>query len=87
MGSVSQRDFFLYSCMREYMKANSIQLFDGSVSYGVEYANLSAEELSSLHKAAVVFTQGIRAPDYSDREHGLPAVFVLCQEESEKYPN
>lgn len=85
-GSVSPRDFFLYSCVNAYMKANAIRIFDGSVGYGVEHSRLSGEELSALHAAAADFAQTIRAPDYADQEHGLPAVLVLCQDASEKYP-
>ena len=84
-GSVTKRDFFFYSCVREYMLANSIQVFDGSVSYGVEYSNLNFEQLSAISKAAKKFAGSIRAPDYKDIEHGLPAVLVLCQNESKKY--
>lgn len=85
MGSVTEQDFFFYSCIREYMLANSIQVFDGSVSYGVEYSNLNFDQLSALNKAAKKFAKAIRAPDYKDIEHGLPAVLVLCQQESKKY--
>jgi hypothetical protein len=86
MGSVTKQDFYLYSCVREYMRANSIQIFDGSVSYGVEYSNLNFEELSEINKAAKQFASSIRAPDYKDVEHGLPAVLVLCQNQSKKIP-
>jgi hypothetical protein len=68
------------------MKANSIQIFDGSVSYGVEYSDLNYKELSAINKAAKKFAGSIGAPDYKDVEHGLPAVLVLCQSESKKMP-
>ncbi len=84
MGSVTKQDFFLYSCVREYMKANSIQVFDGSVAYGVEYSSLSHEELTQTYEAAKEFASTIRAPEYGDTEHGLPAVLVLCQKEARK---
>ena len=86
-GTVTSQDFFFYSCVREYMKANYIPIFDGSVAYGVEYSDLSSEVLSRLHKAAQTFARTIRAPDYSDQEHGLPAVLVVCQEEAKRTTN
>ena len=79
---VSAADYFFYVCVDEYMKANSIRQFDGSEGYALEYSNEPAEVLIALHDAASEFAATIRAPDYSDPEHGLPAVLALCKNES-----
>jgi hypothetical protein len=83
--SVTNADFFFYSCVHEYMKAHSIKIFDGSMAYAVEYMDAPAETIMTLHKAAKDYALTIRAPDYSDPEHGLPAVFVLCQDKAKGY--
>lgn len=82
--SVTEQDFFFYSCVRQYMEINSIDVFDGSVTYAVEYSNVSSKNLSRIYESAKSFAQTIRKPDYQDKEHGLPAVLVLCQRESRK---
>lgn len=81
---VTKEDFFFYSCVREYMQTNSIRIFDGSVGYAVERSDLDPEELNSIYQAAKTYAQGIWPPDYSDPEHGLPAVLALCRYESKK---
>lgn len=81
---VTARDFFLYSCVHEYMQANAIRSFDGSVAYAVEHSRLSAEELDRLYDQARAFAQSIRAPDYADEEHGRPAVLAACAREAGK---
>ncbi len=48
-GTVTKSDFFLYSCVHEYMKINKIKAFDGSVSYAVEFSSLSSDELNRLY--------------------------------------
>lgn len=83
VGSVTAQDFFFYSCVREYMQYQSIRVFDGSVAYAVEYIQAPHEVLDRIYEAARDFALGIRAPDYTDEEHGLPAVLVLCRQESE----
>ena len=83
-GTVTKADFFLYSCVHEYMKINKIKAFDGSISYAVEYSALSSNELIRLYDLAQRYAASIRKPDYNDTEHGLPAVLVLCQLESKK---
>lgn len=80
--SATAQDFFFYSCVQAYMTAQSITLFDGSVGYAVEHSDTSAEVLNQLYESAKLFATGIRAPDYSDEEHGLPAVLVLCGNEA-----
>lgn len=82
--NISKRDFFFYNCVHEYMKKNSIQNFDASVGLAVELSKFSFEELNEINKSAKNTAFGIRAPDYSDEEHGLPAVLIICQDESEK---
>ncbi len=84
-GSVTNADFFFYSCVHEYMKAHSIKLFDGSMAYAVEYMDAPAETIMTLHKAAKDFALTIRASDYSDPEHRLPAVLVLCKDKAKSY--
>ncbi|WP_460049298.1 hypothetical protein [Sessilibacter sp. MAH2] len=84
MGTISKSDFFFYSCVRQYMLANSIKVFDGSVNLGVEYSNLNYQELMEIGNKSKAYAASIRAPDYSDSEHGLSAVLILCQEEGEK---
>lgn len=79
---VSAADYFFYVCVDEYMRANSIRQFDGSEGYALEYSSEPAEVLIALHEAASEFAETIRAPDYSDPEHGLPAVLALCKDES-----
>jgi hypothetical protein len=79
---VSMRDFFFYSCVREYMLANAITMFDNSTAYGVEYSTVSHETLSKVRKAAKDFAATIGPPDYSDPEHGRPALLAACLEES-----
>ncbi len=79
---VSKQAFFFYSCVQEYLRVHAIPLFDGSVAYAVENSDLSAETLSEVHGAAAAAARRIRAPDYSDPEHGLPAVLVVCQQEA-----
>ncbi len=86
-GSVDSKDFFFYSCVREYMKQNSIKIFDGSVEYGVEYSDLASIDLLTIGKAALDFASKIRKPNFDDLEHGRPAVLVLCEKESEKWRN
>lgn len=83
-GTVTKADFFLYSCVHEYMTINKIKAFDGSVSYAVEFSSLSSDELNRLYDLAQRYAASIRKPDYNDTEHGLPAVLVLCQLESKK---
>lgn len=80
--AVTKRDFFFYSCVHEYMAAHSIRNFDGSLAYAVEYSDLSAEELTRLHNSAKAFARTIGPPDYTDEEHGLRAVLVLCQQQA-----
>jgi hypothetical protein len=84
-GSVTKRDFFFYSCVHEYMQANAIRNFDGSVAYAVEYSRMSGEELNRIYIAATAFAKSIGAPDYSDTEHGLPAVLVACEREAKSF--
>ena len=87
MVSVSAQDFFFFSCVRQYMEFNSINVFDGSVAYAVEYSNLRSKELSDIYSSAKKFAETIPKPNYQDQEHGLPAVLVLCQKESHKEDN
>lgn len=83
LGSVTPQDFFFYSCVREYMRAQSIPVFDGSTAYAVEYIESPHEVLTRLHKAAEDYARTIPAPDYTDAEHGLPAVLVRCREQAQ----
>jgi len=64
------------------MLANAIPMFDNSTAYGVEYSTVSYEALSAIHKAAKEFAATLGPPDYSDPEHGRPAVLAACLEES-----
>lgn len=80
--AVSMRDFFFYSCAREYSKTHAFPLFDSSAAYAVEYSDASAETLSRVHAAARAFALTMRAPDLSDAEHGGVAVLALCLQES-----
>ena len=42
-------------------------------------------KLSRIHESASAFAKGIGAPDYTDPEHGLRAVLVLCEQEAGKF--
>ncbi len=80
--TVTARDFFVYSCLTAYMKANSVPLFDGSLAYAVEYADAEPEVLEQLYQAAKKVAASMPPPNYADTEHGSPAVLVRCQRES-----
>ena len=84
-GSVNARDFFFYSCVREYLQANSIRNFDGSLAYAVEYSSMPADELDRIYAAAATFAKTLSAPNYSDPEHGLPPVLVSCEKEAKRF--
>ncbi len=77
--AATARDFFFYSCVQEYLKANGIQNFDGSVGFAVEHSALTAEQMSEIYNRATAAAAAIPAPDYADPEHGLPPVLVLCR--------
>jgi len=79
---VSLRDLFFYSCVREYLLANDIPVFDNSTAYAVEYSLDSFETLSRVHDAAKEFAATIGPPNYEDQEHGRPALLAACLEES-----
>jgi hypothetical protein len=81
---VGSDDFFLYSCLREYMAMNSIQIFDNSGALVVEYSNLSSEALNQIYQSAKTYAETIPSPNFTDSEHGLQAVIFLCQRESVK---
>lgn len=82
-GSVTPQDYFFYSCVQSYLKAHAIPPFDGSVAYAVEYSTLSGEELARLYAAAQDYASTLRAPDYSDSEHGSPAVLAMCRRQAD----
>ena len=84
-GSVNARDFFFYSCVREYLQANSIRNFDGSLAYAVEYSSMPADELDRIYAAAATFAKTLASPNYSDPEHGLPPVLVSCEKEAKRF--
>ena len=83
-GSVTKRDFFFYACVHEYMRANGVQNFDGSVAYAVEFSKLSGDEMDRLYNAATAVAEKIGAPNYKDPEHGLHAVLVDCERAARK---
>lgn len=80
--AVEPRDFFLYSCVREFTRAHALPLFDSSSGYAVEYSRMSPEEMGALYEAAKTFALTLRAPDLTDEEHGGVAVLALCLEEA-----
>jgi hypothetical protein len=82
-GSVTVEDFFYYSCVHHYMRSHDVPMFDGSLNYAVEYVEADFELLAELSDAARNAAAQLPAPDYSDPEHGAPAVLVWCQHQSQ----
>jgi hypothetical protein len=80
--AVEPRDFFLYGCVREYAKAQTLPLYDSSTGYVVEYGGMSPEEMSRIYDAAKAFASTLRTPDLSDEDHGGVAVMAQCLEEA-----
>jgi hypothetical protein len=79
---VTAEEFFEYSCVHHYMKANSVPMFDGSLGYAVEYLDADPELLDALSDAAKAAAAKLPPPNYADPEHGSPAVLVSCRRES-----
>lgn len=79
MNSRQARDFYLYSCVSEYMNEHAIRNFDGSVAHIVENSELDANQLTELYSQAQDFSHSLPPPDYEDPEHGLPPVMALCK--------
>lgn len=83
--AVAPADFYLYSCLSEYLKAHALPEFDGSMAYAVEHSDMAPEQLDQLHRAARTQARSIRAPDRADPEHGQPAVLALCREGAREF--
>jgi len=80
--SVTAEEFFEYSCVHHYMMANSVPMFDGSLGYAVEYLDAGPELLDALSDAAKIAAAKLPSPNYTDPEHGSPAVIASCRRES-----
>lgn len=80
--AVEPRDFFVYSCVREFSKTHALPLYDSSTGYVVEHGRLSPDEMSRLYDAARTFALTLRAPDPADEDHGGVPVLAQCLEES-----
>lgn len=80
--SVTAEEFFEYSCVRHYMTANSVPMFDGSLGYAVEYLDAGPEMLDALSDAAKAAASKLPPPNYADPEHGSPAVLASCRRQS-----
>ena len=80
--AVTAEDFFEYSCVHHYMKANSVPMFDGSLGYAVEYLDAGPELLDALSDAAKIAAAKLPPPNYADPEHGSPAVLAACRRQS-----
>jgi hypothetical protein len=80
--SVTAEEFFEYSCVHHYMKANSVPMFDGSLGYAVEYLDAGPELLDALSDAAKIAAAKLPPPNYADPEHGSPAVIASCRRDS-----
>jgi hypothetical protein len=79
---VTAEEFFEYSCVHHYMKANSVPMFDGSLGYAEEYLDAGPELLDALSDAAKIAAAKLSPPNYADPEHGSPAVIASCRRES-----
>ena len=80
---VTMNEFFLYSCVQAYQKANSLPLFDSSQSYAVEYSTVPPEVLGRVYEAASAFARSLPAPNLADQEHGGVAVLAQCLKQSQ----
>jgi hypothetical protein len=80
--AVEPRDFFVYSCVREFAKMHALPLYDSSTGYAVEYGRMAPEEMSRLYDAAKAFALTLRAPDPADEDHGGVPVMAQCLEEA-----
>lgn len=80
--AVTAEEFFEYSCVRHYMAANSVPMFDGSLGYVVENLDAEPELLDALSDAAKVAAAKLPPPNYADPEHGSPGVLVWCRQQS-----
>ena len=86
-GPVSQRDFFLYSCVQEYRTLIGQTHLDASMAYAVEHSSFSAETLQRIYSAAATFARRIPLARADASEHGQPAALALCQGQSKRYPD
>lgn len=80
--AVEPRDFFVYSCVREFAKTHALPLYDSSTGYVVEFGRLDPEEMSRIYDAAKAFALTLRAPDPADEDHGGVPVLAQCLEEA-----
>lgn len=79
-GFVSLQDFFFYHCVHAYMRLHKVPQFDNSHSYATEYVEAPVQMLINLSEAAKEAAKSLPSPDYSDPEHGSPAVLAFCKE-------
>jgi hypothetical protein len=80
--AVEPRDFFVYSCVREFATAHSLPRYDSSTGYVVEFGRMEPQEMSRIYDAAKAFALTLRAPDPADEDHGGVPVLALCLEEA-----
>jgi hypothetical protein len=80
--AVEGRDFFVYSCVREFSKTHAFPLYDSSTDYVVQHGRLSPEEMSRIYDAAQAFARTLRTPDPTDEDHGGVPVLAQCLEEA-----
>lgn len=65
------------------MRANAVPKFDSSINYAIEFLDGGFELISELSDYAKTAAGKLPAPDYTDPEHGAPAVLAFCKAQSE----